>query len=531
MGKNVSGGLDKLGDVFIQKDIVYRGINMSKVDYFNQLYSCGLLQELRQKKLIPDFSITNNQNEHYPIILAVKKLAYTEPNYWSPNMLLDAGKTLLQVHNIAQKYGYKLIDAHPFNIMFDCGRAVFVDFGSFIPLEQLSYFDDEFLRGICAPLVMWKTGNSFWAQKLLRKGSGFYQRISPSEDILSTSMFQSCLNEFAQKHNPVTVNKLFVEKQFSEDILEELFVHGQIGTFWQNYQEFLFESDGNFNNEKMKRYYTILRYVKKYASPTSDILDLAGNYGGMSYLIRKNTKIKNAYSMDYDLGAIETGYHIQKEKKSDISLLLENFMLPANLDIFENIKADIVLAMAVTHHLLLTQNYTIDQIFSRIKSYSKKYVFIEFMPHGLWGGGDLPPIPDWYTLDWFTQNFKKHFTLLKVKKLEFNRILFIGRLKDKIMLGEKIRLWYNKFFRSNETEVSEQYTLFNFIPLLRITGTERKKKYYLFNFIPLSKYKEKANKKKYYLFNFIPLLKIKEKRNQKKYYLFNFILLLKIKKK
>ena len=73
---------------------------------------------------------------------------------------------------------------------------------------------------------------------------------------------------------------------------------------------------------------------------------------------------------------------------------MQNFMLPTDPNIFDIIKSDIVLAMAVTHHLILGQKLSIDFIFSQIKQYANKYVFIEFMPLGLWGGKEiLPKIP------------------------------------------------------------------------------------------------------------------------------------------
>jgi hypothetical protein len=58
-------------------------------------------------------------------------------------------------------------------------------------------------------------------------------------------------------------------------------------------------------------------------------------------------------------------------------------------------------------------------------------VLIEFMPLGLFDGTSTPPIPSWYSVDWFRSNFAKQFELLQEETLEENRILFVGRLRGK----------------------------------------------------------------------------------------------------
>ena len=92
-------------------------------------------------------------------------------------------------------------------------------------------------------------------------------------------------------------------------------------------------------------------------------------------------------------------------------------------------KADVTLALALTHHLILTQKYSISQIFKKISSLSNKYVFIEFMPSGLWAGGEATKIPEGYTLEWFRNNFKKYFNVIEEKDFGDNRYLFIWKKK------------------------------------------------------------------------------------------------------
>jgi hypothetical protein len=72
--------------------------------------------------------------------------------------------------------------------------------------------------------------------------------------------------------------------------------------------------------------------------------------------------------------------------------------------------------------------------------YSKRYVFIEFMPLGLWNGKSAPPVPLWYNLDWHRNSFQNYFSIILEEKIEENRILFVGELLKKltIELAKKI---------------------------------------------------------------------------------------------
>jgi len=50
------------------------------------------------------------------------------------------------------------------------------------------------------------------------------------------------------------------------------------------------------------------------------------------------------------------------------------------------------------------------------------------MPLGLWDGKTAPAVPDWYTEEKFKKEFSKFFNVLLIKKLEENRVLFMGEV-------------------------------------------------------------------------------------------------------
>ena len=54
------------------------------------------------------------------------------------------------------------------------------------------------------------------------------------------------------------------------------------------------------------------------------------------------------------------------------------------------------------------------------------------MPIGLYGGdlNNIPELPAFYNLEWFRKKFNEHFDLILDEKLELNRHVFLGKLKE-----------------------------------------------------------------------------------------------------
>ena len=115
--------------------------------------------------------------------------------------------------------------------------------------------------------------------------------------------------------------------------------------------------------------------------------------------------------------------------------MVYDFVRPNNrsntLKIEERINADIVVALAVTHHLILTQDVSLTHIFKVLKSLTNKYIIVEFMPLGLYSAdmNNIPTLPDYYTLEWFKNAFSEEFEHILDEEVELNRHLFIGKLK------------------------------------------------------------------------------------------------------
>lgn len=458
---------DQQGYLFYWNDNIYRAIYPGAEKAILGLFDCGLIDELEKQGLFPRTEKTEFQTSDCSLVLWHETIpAPSLPTEWSFSMLKDAAEAILRVNIIARKYGYQTIDAHGFNILFHRGRPLYVDIGSFIKVENDFNCDKpgwrpyhEFMRFFYGPLKMWGKGESFFARhalhgsqmpmvsywrhrnplfrlvpaSLLSKFEKYYYKYKALNTVSKKSFLQMATSSKLQKKVASFIQGLANRKMlwFSSVNLERLakkidgLKQPKIPSSWANYHDQVELGD---------RFKTILSKIEEY--DISSVLDMAGNAGFLSRRVAELPSIDYVVCADYDENAIDTLYRNLKKEPLDVcptvlsfSIAISDTKLPSATD---RLKCDAVMALALTHHLILTQGLTVNFIFERLKSFSKKYVFVEFMPMGHYSSAHklTPEVPSWYTLDWYRENFENYFTLLYEQELDINRILLIGEIKE-----------------------------------------------------------------------------------------------------
>ncbi|MEX0967891.1 MAG: class I SAM-dependent methyltransferase [Bacteroidia bacterium] len=454
---------DDFGRVFIWNDRVFRGVRKEKE--VMAMFACGLLEELQEKNLIPKTWITKIQMEGFNLILEHEKIPVINyPYEWSFNMLKDAALTILKVNKVAEEYGYQTKDAHGHNIIFHFATPKFVDIGSFIPKnpaaskQWIAY--EEFVKFFIYTLDIWKSQNSYIAQRILSYPlnknahvnyllytypllrrinkkylehlvSSYYKiRLLGGQQYTNPKLsgFKGKLLQQLKKRNLLPFQKVNFDKLIKK--INKININ-TYNTEWDYYHDQFTEKDGKLSSTP--RFDYIINILKKM--DITDVLELAGNQGVLSRLILERTSINRVTCSDYDEIAVDKLYQHVKFTEVSITPILFDFVYPINFnyfsDTFSRFKSDAVLALAVIHHLVLSQSYPLDFIFNILKGYSKKYVFIEFMPLGLYNPKvpHTPSVPSWYNIEWFRKTFNQHFYLIEETTLEKNRILFIGEIR------------------------------------------------------------------------------------------------------
>jgi hypothetical protein len=457
--------VDSFGSVFSFNDRIYRTIEKKGEQYCIDLIRSDLFKELAAENLIPRTTISEMKIEGCGLILEHEKLIDSKPHEWSFSMFKEAALTILRVNRICNKYGYELKDAHPHNILFRRQNAVFIDIGSISPkINKSAEWSalTEFIETFYIPLLLWKRGELYITRLILE--NDFYRRVIPNQSIWDSELFTIVKKELThfelnlpytkksfKVHKsivfPVTiavrvVNKLYkiithrktsifkITQRYNsieEQDIQKLF-RKSINSKWMDYHNEHI-SEGISSTPRFER---LVEIIQNECAGIETAIDLAGNRGFFSILLSKELGLKKVIMVDYDENAVDSAFHYFKEKtKYSIETLILNFMVPINLDsTSQRLSCDLAVALAVTHHLILDQNFTITAIFDRIRKYCKKYVMIEFMPLGLWGGKEEDPVntPEWYTVDWFRDNFKKKFTIIHEEQVEKNRIVFLGKI-------------------------------------------------------------------------------------------------------
>lgn len=443
-----TGSIDKIGKVFTNKGKVYRGIYPDHVNYVLELLRSGLINNLSQKNLFPETKVTHYYTKEFPLVVEHKKIwPSSYPQEWSFEMLKDAALTILKVNSIAKSYGYQLLDAHRNNIIFDYTQPKFIDLGSFTKLEsKKSWFaSEEFLMSFYYPLMLWSQGYDDFSNNCVthstflrikyhipnlilnnaaRKLSNFYYPLSRlssiPEELIKNRVPASLFKTFKLlKKYQLLPFQTFKTDKYVREITN---LKGPQASFWSKY---------NKQKKYTPRFYKIANIVK--SKNIKNITDIASNNGALSTLLIQNNIIDEAKCLDYDKYAIDQLYLWAKRRNQKIIPLAQNifnpYLLKSNEELTARFKSDAVFALAITHHLLLTQYLNIEKILSTICSFSRKYVFIEFMPLGLWNGNYTPPTPSWYTPQWFEKQLSQFCKIERIIKLEKNRILFIGNVK------------------------------------------------------------------------------------------------------
>lgn len=458
---------DQFGYVFTYDQCLYRAIYPPFEEDILRVFRSGLMDELIQNRLFPPSEVADFRTSDCNLVIRHEKVSVaTFPFEWSFLMLKDAALTILKTNKIAQKYGYQIKDAHGFNVLFRYGEPLFVDLGSFVRIEEdfrhsnLGWWAyGEFMRYFYAPLVVWSRGDSFFARHALHGDQmpmrSFWRYQNPLWRLLPISFLDN-LEFVYYKYKALNTRSIEALLQVaSRDAMRERIAHGIIrfARRWplpfssvnldkkfkqvkQLYRRHTSSKWGDYQSGMSisERHRYIIGWIKRLEVKT--VLDLGGNAGLLARLILSETDVDHVICADYDENAIDSLYASLKEHPARIYPVLLDFGISITdtklKPTQERFQSEAVLALALTHHLLLSQGMTIDFILQRLKDYSSKYVLVEFMPMGCYSSQKkkIPRIPEWYNVEWFRSMFEKYFDVLDESHVGENRILFIGQLRS-----------------------------------------------------------------------------------------------------
>ncbi|MBK7434597.1 MAG: SAM-dependent methyltransferase [Chitinophagaceae bacterium] len=437
---------DHDGFVFSKEGKIFRYVHPRYEAHYQHLQRSGLLQELwdnhlliphTEQEAISEFGFREGriwQPEKIPFI--------SYPYEWSFGMWKDAALLTLNIAQRALKKGMVLKDASPFNVQFRNGQAVFIDTLSFENYAEgnpwIAY--RQFCECFLAPLLLMRYGHPDAGRifTIYPNGIplGILKNILPPRArwnlnnylhiYLQASLSSSSIKT-AGKQARLSRGKLVVLLDGLVGYVKGLSVK-QEKTTWDDYYR------STILGETYLQAKTQL--VRSFTEGLSfdSVIDLGANNGHFSLLFPG----KRVVALDADPNCIEALYQQIKQSKSDILPLVIDLAAPSPAigwnnrerdSISDRLRADLVMALALIHHLAIGLNLPLSMIAEWLLPMGP-YLLIEFVPkedekvQGLLRNRE--DIFDGYDLADFRKVFAERYSLLREEPIgNTGRILFL----------------------------------------------------------------------------------------------------------
>jgi hypothetical protein len=379
---------DPAAYVYIENGIYYRFLrNSYRLDY-DHFLSSGLYQSLTQKKWLIEHEECENKTEGAYKLLKPRQLSFLNyPYEWSFRQLKDAALLTLGILKESIKYGMILKDATGFNIVFEGNKPVFIDSASFERYDETKPWKayHQFCECFLAPLVLARYRGSGILSMQLQYPDGIPIALT-SKLLPGRSWVDSLCLLHIHLQNVVSGSSKTVSSSFSKEKLMRIISHLESG---------IKSLDNRREKSQWSKYYTETILSPKYLNnkitsvskltadlDVTQIVDLGANTGEFAALFtRPGTQIIAA---DFDHMCIDQ-IHTSRE---DITAVVVNLMNPSpaigwmnreRKTFEERINADLVLALALVHHLCISKNLSFDLLAKGLGKFGE-YLLIEFVP-------------------------------------------------------------------------------------------------------------------------------------------------------
>jgi 2-polyprenyl-3-methyl-5-hydroxy-6-metoxy-1,4-benzoquinol methylase len=369
-------------------------------------------------------------SKKHKLVLKHKKIEYISyPHEWCASMLKDAALFHLELSQKLLVQELFLKDAHPWNILFEKGRPVFVDFTSIVSRDSL--FGEVYLEANQSRKndsnevrLAWIFKEIFermyipyFAQALCGYAFGQHSRVRKAIEATtlntSTSVIslRNCFPGWqGMRQLPLVIAKLFgllrVRMQI-KNVINRLIEKKDATIFSAEIYALVSNLNVEIANSAYSNYYELKGennawvYSKSWSNKQKSVygalnkpeiesvLDVACNTGWFAILA--DILGKRVVAFDIDEGCIEVLYAKVKKDQLNILPLVLNFteMTQDRFSIVDGKKvlinatqrlcSDSVIALGIIHHLILGVGLSFNEILDKLIPLCRKQLVIEFI--------------------------------------------------------------------------------------------------------------------------------------------------------
>ena len=393
---------DPSGFLFTQNNRFYRQVNTVYRPHYEALMSSGLYETLVSQGLLVSHQEAERglalTDKAYCVIEPEKIPFISYPYEWSFGQLKDAALATLKILRIAFEHGMVLKDASGFNIQFHRGKPILIDTLSFElytagrPWAAYRQFCQHFL----APLAMMSRCD-IRLRRLLRTNIDgipldLASRLLPVRSWVSPTLLMhihlhaksqqryadSALNPKQQR--PIS-RFAFLGLIDSLKTAVRKLDWRPAGTVWGDYY-----NETNYSDAAMEAKKKIVAGFLARIRPQTT-WDLGANTGVFSRLAAEAGS--RVVALDIDAAAVEQNYRWVKQTHAEniLPLLLDicnpspalGWAHEERMSLRQRGPADAILALALIHHLALSNNLPLPRIAQFLASLSP-WLIVEFIP-------------------------------------------------------------------------------------------------------------------------------------------------------
>jgi SAM-dependent methyltransferase len=395
---------DPAGSLSFEDGLVIRRVDASARAAVLDLLESPFCQELQQKGDLIEAAIDDSGHE---LCLRHPKISIpTYPWEWTPSQWLAAAELTLDLGDRALADGWILKDATPLNVLFTGTRPIFVDILSFERRDKhssiwLAY--GQYVRTFLLPLLMnrmlsWPLALSLfkrdgyepadcyaalgWGHRLAREA--FWPITLP------TLLDRRKVAQAPQKKRPTRVLDPEVTANVLKRTLTDLrkrtrrALPQSATSEWSEYQETL----AHYTPEQSRHKLEWVRQSLETTQPAR-LLDIGANTGEFSALAAGMGA--EVVALERDLAAADRLHRMARDRNLSIQTICADIARPTPAVGWENAESvallprlegqfDLVLMLAVIHHLVLMEQIPLPAILALAQRLTRRHLVVEWVP-------------------------------------------------------------------------------------------------------------------------------------------------------
>lgn len=410
----IGKGEDPVGDVFRKNGNYYRAIKNTAVEEVRHLIDQGVYQQLASRNLIPEHSFWDVDHPKYAMVARTHAGTFVYPPKYALLALRDAADIWLDINEFLMDVDgdYGLIDGHYGNFaLFNNSRPMWVDIGSIgkkggslqgCPRFGLNQFIQCYVHSL---LMLQHHPDTVSTRELMHAqpdGITHAQLKAALPAYVGIDEIASLTLEGDRRATLRRIRELLRSIDFAS-------IKGG-GSPFRSGRSLQWATQGKcLKDDQDPRFRAVVGLIRRSAAST--FIEIGAKHGLFSILCTREG-MKGIATDCQELSLNHLYRFISTRPEVQLSVTHSSFLKVPH-------TAELVLALAITDHLAISQGLGLDQISQSLAKNSSRVVITEFMPDGLGGAAkasDSPDshLPSGYTLENFLSALQNCFTLVEV---------------------------------------------------------------------------------------------------------------------